>query len=181
MGTKTVKKAAKLIIEKYYSRLTYDFQVNKRITDEVARIPSKRMRNKIAGFITHLMRRIQHGTVRGISIKLQEEERERNDYWTAQTKQLAHSWISPTTKCPGQRHSSSFPNKQLRNLPIPAKHKHPLHRDRDHLHILHAPIDSYQSRLWVTHGCTPCAFRACPLQILPEGRSPAVSSIPLPM
>merc|ERR1711998_808130 len=47
------------------------------ITEEVAEIQSKRLRNKIAGFTTHLMKRIQKGPVRGISLKLQEEERER--------------------------------------------------------------------------------------------------------
>jgi len=75
--TKTVKKSARTIVEKYYPRLTLDFHTNKRIVDEVAITPSKRMRNKIAGFTTHLMRRISKGPVRGISLKLQEEERER--------------------------------------------------------------------------------------------------------
>ena len=75
--TKLVKRAARVIIEKYYSRLTLDFDTNKKICEEVAMIPSKRLRNKIAGFVTHLMKRIQRGPVRGISLKLQEEERER--------------------------------------------------------------------------------------------------------
>ena len=75
--TKTVKKSARTIVEKYYTRLTLDFHTNKRIIDEVAIVPSKRMRNKIAGFTTHLMKRIAKGPVRGISLKLQEEERER--------------------------------------------------------------------------------------------------------
>ena len=57
--TKTVKRVAREIIEKYYTRLTLDFHTNKRICDEIAQIPSKKLRNKIAGFITHLMKRIQ--------------------------------------------------------------------------------------------------------------------------
>ncbi len=57
--------------------MTYDFQVNKRIVDDVAAISTKRLRNKIAGFTTHLMKRLRKGSVRGISLKLQEEERER--------------------------------------------------------------------------------------------------------
>ncbi|KAK6147277.1 hypothetical protein DH2020_018189 [Rehmannia glutinosa] len=75
--TKTVKKSSRQVIERYYSKMTLDFHTNKKILEEVAIIPSKRLRNKIAGFSTHLMKRIQKGPVRGISLKLQEEERER--------------------------------------------------------------------------------------------------------
>ncbi|KAL2549006.1 Uncharacterized protein Fot_10536 [Forsythia ovata] len=52
--------------------------VTNRILEEVAIIPSKRMRNKITGFSTHLMKWIQKGPVHGISLKLQEEEREKH-------------------------------------------------------------------------------------------------------
>ena len=45
---------------------------------QVAIIASKRLRNKIAGFATHLMRRIQRGPVRGISLKLQARARKRS-------------------------------------------------------------------------------------------------------
>merc|ERR1712166_1496349 len=85
---KTVKKSAKVIIERYYPKLTLDFETNKRICDEIATIQSKRLRNKIAGYTTHLMKRIQKGPVRGISFKLQEEERERKDQYVPEVSAL---------------------------------------------------------------------------------------------
>ncbi len=86
--TKTVKKSAKAIIERYYPRLTLDFETNKRVCDEIAIIASKRLRNKIAGYTTHLMKRIERGPVRGISFKLQEEERERKDQYVPEVSAL---------------------------------------------------------------------------------------------
>ena len=131
---KTVKKSSKVIIERYYPKLTLDFETNKRICDEIAVIASKRLRNKvsctqtslslslslsrslfsvnlgrphdfstvqkpsllvganltekIAGYTTHLMKRIARGPVRGISFKLQEEERERKDQYVPEISAL---------------------------------------------------------------------------------------------
>ncbi|XP_055385618.1 40S ribosomal protein S17 [Condylostylus longicornis] len=98
--TKTIKKAAKVIIEKYYTRLTLDFHTNKRICEEVAIIPTKPLRNKIAGYVTHVMGRLRQSQVRGISIKLQEEERERRDNYVPAVSALEQDIIEvdPDTK-----------------------------------------------------------------------------------
>ncbi|KAL4927618.1 mitochondrial 37S ribosomal protein bS1m [Aspergillus undulatus] len=44
----TVKRSAKVVIERYYPKLTLDFETNKRVCDEIAIIPSKRLRNKVS-------------------------------------------------------------------------------------------------------------------------------------
>ncbi|CRK96211.1 CLUMA_CG009639, isoform A [Clunio marinus] len=113
--TKTVKKASKVIIEKYYTRLTLDFHTNKRIVEEVAIIPTKPLRNKIAGFVTHLMKRLRHSQVRGISIKLQEEERERRDNYVPEVSALEQDIIEvdPETKEIIAMASSSVKNQKI--------------------------------------------------------------------
>ena len=75
------------------SRMSVDFDFNKRVLDDVALIPTKRIRNKIAGYASRLMRRIQRGPVKGISLKLQEAERERRMEFVPENSEFTPSNI----------------------------------------------------------------------------------------
>jgi small subunit ribosomal protein S17e len=50
-----IKKAAREILTRYHERFTTNFEENKKILNQVARVYSPRMKNRITGYITRLM------------------------------------------------------------------------------------------------------------------------------
>lgn len=72
--TKTIKNAAKLVIEKYYSIMTTDFDWNKLLMKIVATCENVHIRNQITGYVTHLMKRLEKGhRIKRLTLKAQEE------------------------------------------------------------------------------------------------------------
>ncbi len=55
--TQLVKSTTEDILEKHRDRFTTDFQENKEKLSEVADLPSKKLRNVIAGYITRRLKR----------------------------------------------------------------------------------------------------------------------------
>ena len=51
-----VKRTAKKILRKYPDRFKPDFEHNKKVISELLDLPSKRMRNMVAGYLTTLYR-----------------------------------------------------------------------------------------------------------------------------
>ncbi|KAL8169769.1 UNVERIFIED_CONTAM: 40S ribosomal protein S17 [Gekko kuhli] len=82
--------AAQVIIEK--NCLGNEFHINKRVCEEIPIIPSKKLCNNIAGYVTHLMEHIERG--------LQEVERESRDNYVLEISALDHeiTEIEPDTK-----------------------------------------------------------------------------------
>ena len=119
--TKTIKRAAKVLLERHYQKLTTDFHINKRILSEVAKVPTKRLRNKIAGFATHLVKRIQKGPVKGISLKVQEQERERRLDWVPKESEIKLDKVNvdaETQKMLIARFGEDFVNRIENNLEV---------------------------------------------------------------
>ncbi|WP_455363362.1 30S ribosomal protein S17e [[Eubacterium] cellulosolvens] len=52
--TETVKRAARELVEKYPDRFTNEYEANKLAVNELLRSPSKKLRNRIAGYVTRL-------------------------------------------------------------------------------------------------------------------------------
>jgi len=53
---KIVKRLARELLERYGDRFTADFETNKKLVQELTNITSKRLRNRVAGYITHLVK-----------------------------------------------------------------------------------------------------------------------------
>ncbi|MDI6724549.1 MAG: 30S ribosomal protein S17e [Methanobacterium sp.] len=54
--TSFVKRTAKELIENYEGKFTTDFDENKKLVEEYSTVSTKHLRNKIAGYITRLVR-----------------------------------------------------------------------------------------------------------------------------
>mgnify|MGYP000159064464 CR=1 FL=1 len=52
-----IKATARKLLELYPDKFTADFEHNKRMVQELTNITSKRLRNRIAGYITRLVKR----------------------------------------------------------------------------------------------------------------------------
>jgi len=51
-----IKRTARELLERYRDRFKPDFEHNKRVVQELTNIKSKRTRNRIAGYITRLIK-----------------------------------------------------------------------------------------------------------------------------
>ena len=51
-----IKRTARKLVNDYGDKFSLDFEHNKRVVEELLELPSKRLRNKIAGYVTRLMK-----------------------------------------------------------------------------------------------------------------------------
>lgn len=82
---RAIKIASRQIIEGDFNRINNDFENNLAVVKDVTITQNKKTRNVLAGFVTHLYKRIQKGEVKGIYIKAHEEEKERKEAFIPKT------------------------------------------------------------------------------------------------
>ena len=61
-----IKRTAKELVAKYHQHLSTDFEKNKILVNKLTNVMSKRMRNRIAGYVTRIMVQIKDGKVQVI-------------------------------------------------------------------------------------------------------------------
>jgi len=54
--TSIVKRTARRLLELYPSEVSKDFEENKKLVSKYVYVRSKKLRNKIAGYLTHLVK-----------------------------------------------------------------------------------------------------------------------------
>ncbi len=57
--TKNIKIIGRELVEKFPDKFNINFEYNKRVLEDLKLFNSKRMKNKVAGFIVRLMRQIE--------------------------------------------------------------------------------------------------------------------------
>jgi len=52
--TELVKRIARELVERFPDKFTTDFETNKKLVESLTNISSTKLRNRVAGYITHL-------------------------------------------------------------------------------------------------------------------------------
>ncbi|KUO85739.1 MAG: 30S ribosomal protein S17e [Vulcanisaeta sp.] len=68
-----VKSLARRLLETYPDRFSEDFESNKKVVAELADIPSKSVRNKVAGEITRMIKKMKAGASEKAEVELEEQ------------------------------------------------------------------------------------------------------------
>ena len=53
--TELVKRIARELVERFPDKFTTDFETNKKLVESLTNISSTKLRNRVAGYITHLV------------------------------------------------------------------------------------------------------------------------------
>ncbi|TET29844.1 MAG: 30S ribosomal protein S17e [Candidatus Heimdallarchaeota archaeon] len=61
-----IKRTSRELVAKYHQHLSTDFEKNKILVNKLTNVMSKRMRNRIAGYVTRIMVQIKDGKVQVI-------------------------------------------------------------------------------------------------------------------